>query len=163
MLHNVTDIPLEEIKDDSTLDDLGIDSLMATELLNDVRATFGVTIDLTTLLFFPNMRAAWGHLDSKLGISPAVNPTPQQYKQVSAQDREVTGVGENRWDEPPSNQAAEKQKVTSPQAQPVRYRFQINQQFLEEEAKNEETRTFQKLYQRFGDLVVFGSGRAAWE
>jgi acyl carrier protein len=53
---------VEDIKDGSTLDDLGIDSLMATELLNDVRAAFGVTIDLTTLLFFPNMRAAWKHL-----------------------------------------------------------------------------------------------------
>jgi len=79
VLHNVTDIPLEDIKDESTLDDLGIDSLMATELLNDVRAAFGVTIDLNTLLFFPNMRAAWEHLDSKLGISPVANtPTSSE-------------------------------------------------------------------------------------
>ncbi|PMD39228.1 BcPKS19, polyketide synthase [Hyaloscypha variabilis F] len=84
VLHNVTDIPLEEIKDDSTLDDLGIDSLMATELLNDVRAAFGVTIDLTTLLFFPNMRAAWEHLDSKLGISPVLN-TPASSEGISEQ------------------------------------------------------------------------------
>lgn len=85
VLHNVTDIPLEEIKDDSTLDDLGIDSLMATELLNDVRAAFGVTIDLTTLLFFPNMRAAWEHLDEKLGISPTAN-TPASSEGVSEQN-----------------------------------------------------------------------------
>jgi acyl transferase domain-containing protein/SAM-dependent methyltransferase/acyl carrier protein len=85
VLHNVTDIPLEDISDDSTLDDLGIDSLMATELLNDVRTAFGVTIDLTTLLFFPNMRAAWEHLDEKLGISPAVN-TPATSESISEQN-----------------------------------------------------------------------------
>ncbi|KAE9372419.1 BcPKS19, polyketide synthase [Stipitochalara longipes BDJ] len=89
VLHNVTDIPLEEIKDDSTMDDLGIDSLMATELLNDVRAAFGVTIDLTTLLFFPNMRAAWEHLDSKLGVSPVLN-TPASSEGIFEQNGVTT-------------------------------------------------------------------------
>ncbi|OCK81842.1 beta-ketoacyl synthase [Lepidopterella palustris CBS 459.81] len=79
LLHNVTDIPLEELKDESTLEDLGIDSLMATEVLNDIRATFGVTIDLTTLLFFPNIRAIWTLLDSKLGNAPDTG-TPEVYE-----------------------------------------------------------------------------------
>ncbi|KAH6712937.1 BcPKS19, polyketide synthase [Leptodontidium sp. MPI-SDFR-AT-0119] len=57
VLSNVTDIPVEELKDEATLEDLGIDSLMATEVLNDVRTALGVTIDLTTFLFFSNLQA----------------------------------------------------------------------------------------------------------
>ena len=67
VLHNVTDIPLEDIKDDSTLEDLGIDSLMATEVLNDLRAALGLTVDLTSFLFFPNIHALSTYIDSKLG------------------------------------------------------------------------------------------------
>jgi acyl transferase domain-containing protein/SAM-dependent methyltransferase/acyl carrier protein len=105
VLHNVTDIPLEDIKDDSTLDDLGIDSLMATELLNDVRAAFGVTIDLTTLLFFPNMRAAWEHLDSKLGISPtAYTPTSSEgvFEQYGVTAEELLEKLPESAEEPPA-------------------------------------------------------------
>ena len=69
ILSNVTDIPLEELRDDSTLEDLGIDSLMATEVLNDLRSTLGLTIDLSSFLFFPNIRAVVAHVNKMLGIS----------------------------------------------------------------------------------------------
>ena len=68
VLHNVTDIALEDLKDSSTLEDLGIDSLMATEVLNDIRAVLGLTIDLTTFLFFHDIGAILAHIDSKLGV-----------------------------------------------------------------------------------------------
>ena len=68
VLHNVTDIPLEDLRDSSTLEDLRIDSLMATELLNDIRAVLGLTIDLTTFLFFHDIGAILAHIDSKLGV-----------------------------------------------------------------------------------------------
>ena len=67
ILHNVTDIPLEDLKDESTLEDLGIDSLMATEVLNDIRAVMGLTIDLTSFLFFSDIQAISTYIDSKLG------------------------------------------------------------------------------------------------
>ena len=67
VLHNVTDVPLEDLKDNSTLEDLGIDSLMATEVLNDIRAVLGLTIDLTSFLFFHDIGALLAHIDSKLG------------------------------------------------------------------------------------------------
>lgn len=69
ILSNVTDVPLEELRDDSTLDDLGIDSLMATEVLNDIRSVLGLTIDLSSFLFFPSIRALVAHVDEKLGVS----------------------------------------------------------------------------------------------
>lgn len=68
VLHNVTDIPLEDLRDNSTLEDLGIDSLMATEVLNDIRAVFCLTIDLTSFLFFHDIGAILAHIDSKLGV-----------------------------------------------------------------------------------------------
>lgn len=68
-LSSVTDVPLENLKDDTSLEDLGIDSLMATEVVNDIRANFDITIDLATLLFFPNLAAMVTHLDAALGIN----------------------------------------------------------------------------------------------
>lgn len=69
VLHEVTDVPLEDLNDDSTLEDLGIDSLMATEVLNDIRSVLGLTMDLTTFLFFANIKELIAHLDAKMGIS----------------------------------------------------------------------------------------------
>ncbi|KAI0905937.1 BcPKS19, polyketide synthase [Ustulina deusta] len=68
ILSNVTDVPLGELNLDSTLDELGIDSLMATEVLNDIRTTLGLTIDLTSFLFFPNIQALVAHVDENLGV-----------------------------------------------------------------------------------------------
>ncbi|KAI1760611.1 BcPKS19, polyketide synthase [Hypoxylon sp. FL1150] len=68
ILSNVTDIPLEEINGDSTLEDLGIDSLMATEILNDIRTTFNLSIDLTAFLLLPNSKAIVTHIDKALGL-----------------------------------------------------------------------------------------------
>ncbi|KAJ2983506.1 hypothetical protein NUW58_g6237 [Xylaria curta] len=68
ILSNVTDVPLEELNLDSTLDELGIDSLMATEVLNDIRTTLGLNIDLTSFLFFPSVRALVAYVDENLGV-----------------------------------------------------------------------------------------------
>ncbi|KAH7136177.1 beta-ketoacyl synthase domain-containing protein [Dendryphion nanum] len=69
VLNEVTDVPLEDLKDESTLEDLGVDSLMATEVLNDVRSVLGLTIDLTTFLFFANIKELIAHVDEKMGVS----------------------------------------------------------------------------------------------
>jgi acyl transferase domain-containing protein/acyl carrier protein/ubiquinone/menaquinone biosynthesis C-methylase UbiE len=78
VLSNVTDIPLKDLKDESTLEDLGIDSLMATEVLNDIRATLGLTIDLTSFLFFQNIQAIASYVDSKLGGDQESNSDSSQ-------------------------------------------------------------------------------------
>ena len=69
LLSNVTDVPLGELKDSTTLEDIGVDSLMATEVLNEIRTTFGLTIDLSSFLFFPSLRDLILHVNEKLGIS----------------------------------------------------------------------------------------------
>lgn len=86
------------MKDESTLDDLGVDSLMATEVLNDIRASLGLTIDLATFLSFPDLKAIFIYVDSQLDDTteefdiraqhhqpvpalPALPPQPTQGKQ----------------------------------------------------------------------------------
>ena len=77
ILHDVTDVSLEQLQDDSvSLEDLGVDSLMATEILNDVRVILGLTIDLTTFLFFASVKEFVVYVDAKLGISVTDEDTP---------------------------------------------------------------------------------------
>jgi acyl transferase domain-containing protein/SAM-dependent methyltransferase/acyl carrier protein len=69
ILHDVTDVSLEQLQDDSlSLEDLGVDSLMATEILNDIRVVLGLTIDLTTFLFFADLKEFVVYVDTKLGL-----------------------------------------------------------------------------------------------
>ncbi|ETS78026.1 hypothetical protein PFICI_10088 [Pestalotiopsis fici W106-1] len=68
ILSNVTDFALDDLKDDATLEELGVDSLMATEVLNDIRSILGLTIDLSTFLFLPNIRGLIDHVNDKLGL-----------------------------------------------------------------------------------------------
>ncbi|KAF2867263.1 BcPKS19, polyketide synthase [Massariosphaeria phaeospora] len=75
ILHNVTDIPLEELTDESTLEELGIDSLGATEVLNDIRQGLGLSIDLSTFLFFPDIHAMVAYIDETRGLGFEVSHT----------------------------------------------------------------------------------------
>lgn len=76
VLHTVTDVPVSEISPDSSLEDLGIDSLLVTEVLNEIQGAFGIEIDLNTFLFFPNVEAICEHIDSALGIVPSAATEP---------------------------------------------------------------------------------------
>ncbi|TGJ87742.1 hypothetical protein E0Z10_g1069 [Xylaria hypoxylon] len=92
ILSNVTDVPLEELNLDSTLDELGIDSLMATEVLNDIRANLGLTIDLTSFLFFPNVHALIAYVDENLGVGSESDnidtpPSPSTEHRITDVDR----------------------------------------------------------------------------
>ncbi|KAG6052579.1 Type I Iterative PKS [Claviceps sp. LM77 group G4] len=71
VLHNVTDVPLDEITLDMSLEQLGIDSLLVTEVLTEMQSTIGINIDLNTFLFFPNVGAICQHVDSALGVGAA--------------------------------------------------------------------------------------------
>ena len=59
LLNRVTDVPMEDFKDDSTLEDLGIDSLMITEVMNEICKFFELEIsaaDFATLLDVKSLR-----------------------------------------------------------------------------------------------------------
>lgn len=69
ILAEITDVAVDEINDDHELLDLGIDSLMATEILNHLYTTLGITIHLASFLLFPNIGTLIRHIDSLLGGS----------------------------------------------------------------------------------------------
>ncbi|KAG5951531.1 Type I Iterative PKS [Claviceps sorghi] len=71
VLHNVTDVPLDEITPDMSLEQLGIDSLLVTEVLNEMQSTVGINMDMNTFLFLPNVEAICRHVDSALGVAAA--------------------------------------------------------------------------------------------
>lgn len=75
ILASVTDRPIGEIMGEATLDDLGIDSLMATEVLNDIRTGLGLTIDLSTFFFFADVNALAQYVDEQLGLGGAAGDT----------------------------------------------------------------------------------------
>jgi malonyl CoA-acyl carrier protein transacylase/acyl carrier protein/SAM-dependent methyltransferase len=82
VLHNVTDVPIDEIAPNSTLEDLGIDSLLVTEVLNEVQTAFGLDIDLNTFLFFPNVKAVCDYIDAALGVDASTAPGPAALPEV---------------------------------------------------------------------------------
>jgi acyl carrier protein len=44
LLHRVTDVPIEDFREDSTLEELGVDSLMITEVMSEVCKHFELEI-----------------------------------------------------------------------------------------------------------------------
>ncbi|KAF2644665.1 BcPKS19, polyketide synthase [Massarina eburnea CBS 473.64] len=68
IVSNITDVRLEKMNMDSTLNDLKIDSLMATEMLSDIRKHLGLTLDLTSFLSFPNLKALVAYVDKAFGV-----------------------------------------------------------------------------------------------
>jgi len=92
VLHRVTDIPLEEITPESTLEELGIDSLLVTEVLNEVQTTFGIDIDLNTFLFFPNVKAVCDYVDTALGVDAGMHIDAPALAKTSGNSAAILGA-----------------------------------------------------------------------
>ena len=67
LLHKVTDVSIDALKDDSTLEELGIDSLMVTEVLSEIRQVFGIDIQLDEFQDLPDLKSLSSYLSSKSG------------------------------------------------------------------------------------------------
>lgn len=57
VLHQVTDTPIEEMEDDSAPEDIGIDSLMANEVLKEINAAFSIDMKLDVFLSCQTIQA----------------------------------------------------------------------------------------------------------
>ncbi|KAK4221363.1 hypothetical protein QBC38DRAFT_522639 [Podospora fimiseda] len=94
VLADVTDVAVEEIKAEMTLEDLGVDSLMATEVLNDIRSVLGVSIDMTTFLFFPDLKALAACVDEKLGVVGGTEEEEEEEDTTpTSPDSSIAGMG----------------------------------------------------------------------
>lgn len=65
LLQEVTDIPIESMVDNMGLEELGVDSLMATEVMREVNSKFAITLRVEELLAGDDLAA----LAAKIGIS----------------------------------------------------------------------------------------------
>lgn len=91
LISAATDVPLETISDESTMDNLGIDSLMATEILNDLRVILDLRIDLNTFLFFPTMGALVSHATKNIRKSmPAEESGERRTREPTEQPVQVS-------------------------------------------------------------------------
>jgi malonyl CoA-acyl carrier protein transacylase len=76
LFSDILEVPISEVGANTLLSDLGVDSLMATEILTEIQKLFDVTIELDELQDFPDI----GSLAQRLGmwsseVSNAI-PTP---------------------------------------------------------------------------------------
>ncbi|KIA75609.1 polyketide synthase [Aspergillus ustus] len=62
MLGDILEVPIDEIKPTSSLTDIGIDSLLATEVLNEIRTRFAVVIPVDRFQEFDNVKALASYL-----------------------------------------------------------------------------------------------------
>ena len=97
ILSNVAGVPIEHISDHRSLEDLGIDSLAAIEVLSDIRVSLGLTIPLSDFVFFPSVKAFVEYIESHLGVqgdkdacsNDANHDTEDAQKSIP-----TTGIGE---------------------------------------------------------------------
>ena len=83
LLSKITDVPVDAFKDESTLEELGIDSLMVMEITLEIRQTFNVDIPQSDLPDLTTFKKTTEYICSKLGVESArirpredINTTP---------------------------------------------------------------------------------------
>jgi acyl carrier protein/SAM-dependent methyltransferase len=80
MLSEITDVPADQFQMTVTLDQLGIDSLMTTEIVSEVQEAFNIPIDPAQILDLQTFGALCSYLDaheSRQGSVDVVDQSPQ--------------------------------------------------------------------------------------
>ncbi len=76
LLSKITDVPVDAFRDDSTMEDLGIDSLMVMEITTEIRQVFGIDIPQTDLQDLTDFSKLLEYLCFKRGVTHTnVSPT----------------------------------------------------------------------------------------
>lgn len=87
LFSSILEIPVQEIESTTTLDDLGVDSLLVTEILSEVQSRFGLSIEPATFLSCTDMLSVARLIEvDQLSVA---RPTP---KKISVR----IGVQDNR-------------------------------------------------------------------
>lgn len=97
LLSKTADVPKAMIKRDATPEDLGIDSLMVTEVLSDIQQSFGVGIPAEDFMTLSDVQALCDYLKSKTDGSAAEFSEPETDVSSSQGDMDTpaTGLGDN--------------------------------------------------------------------
>ena len=86
LLSKATDVPKAIVKRESTLEDLGIDSLMVTEVLSDMQQAFGIEIPSEAFMALSDVQALYGYLNSNISGPAAESPQPMTDLSSSQED-----------------------------------------------------------------------------
>ncbi|KKK24813.1 hypothetical protein P175DRAFT_0558619 [Aspergillus ochraceoroseus IBT 24754] len=80
LLSRVIEIPIEDVQPSSSLVDLGVDSLMSTDVLNEIKSRFNVTISASEFLEIPDVQSLARRLGPVTSMSQVQLPSshPQQ-------------------------------------------------------------------------------------
>jgi acyl carrier protein len=95
LLSDILEVPLDEIKTDTCLLDLGIDSLMATEVLGELQSRFDVAIPIDEFQGLQNVQALVDQLVPASTRSPSVATTVvESSEEISAQVKQISPVSD---------------------------------------------------------------------
>ena len=86
LLKHVTDVPIEDFKDDSTLEELGIDSLMITEVMGEICKFFELNISAGDFANLMDVKSLRGYLVARGCGGGAKSNTPDPSSQSDSDD-----------------------------------------------------------------------------
>lgn len=75
LLGRVIEIPVEEVKPSAMLSSLGVDSLMSTEILNEIKNLFNVVIPSEQFLLLKDVESIAKFLSPRLSVGSGISPS----------------------------------------------------------------------------------------
>lgn len=84
MLSELIGIPIDELQPSLSLDDVGIDSLMTTEVMSEIKKRFGVSIDSSALQSLVDIRSLVAYIFPETSTSTLSSPNASVVQQVKA-------------------------------------------------------------------------------
>lgn len=88
LIHQVTDIPVEELEDDASLEHLGVDSLMINEIASEIASFFEVEISPRDFELLPNIKS----LHSLIRARKTQEPESDEASSLIQTEEESTGT-----------------------------------------------------------------------
>lgn len=93
LLFKITEIPIEEMKDESSFDEIGIDSLMVIEVLSEIRKYFQLEIPMSDFQTLTSIKLLYDYLWSKGSNGNAQYITKGVEAGVSSEDTSDSDTG----------------------------------------------------------------------
>lgn len=95
LLGSILDISSKEISADTLLTDLGIDSLLATEVLGEIKQRFGMVISTEEFQEFKDVLSIATRLQTSSSLSPGLHTPPMQAGEADGKlERDINGISE---------------------------------------------------------------------
>ena len=102
LLYKVTEIPTEEMKDELSFDDVGIDSLMVIDVLSEIRKYFHLEIPMSDFQNLTTIRLLYDYLWSKGSNENALHPAEVLKAGSRSEDTSDSDTGDDMAPQPSS-------------------------------------------------------------